>query len=61
MLFDKLDIPSFDGLSADEAWEACEDWEAWAADSAESFTDYQWDDIVDTIRSNYDRYYEKYE
>lgn len=61
MLFDKLEIPNFEGLTADEAWDACEDWESWAYDNGESFSDEQWDHVVYIMRNNYDRYYEKYE
>jgi hypothetical protein len=61
ILFDKLDTPDFDGLTADEAWKACEDWEDWAYREADSFSEEMWDRIVVAIRNNYSRYYIKYE
>jgi hypothetical protein len=60
-LFDKLDCPDFTGLSADAAWAACEAWEDWAYDNAESFSEDSWDNVVRIMRANYDRYYERYE
>jgi len=61
ILFDKLDIPDFEGLDAEQAWNACEDWEDWAYNNAESFSDDGWDNVVRIMRANYDRYYAKYE
>jgi len=60
-LFDTLDIPDFEGLTADEAWAACDAWEDWAYDEADSFSEERWDEIVRTMHANRDRYYTKYE
>lgn len=61
ILFDKLDIPDFAGLSADEAWAACDAWEDWAYSNAESFSEDGWDNVVRIMCTNRDRYYERYE
>jgi hypothetical protein len=61
ILFDKMDRPDFTGLSADEAWAACEEWEDWMYSNADSFSDEGWDEAVRIARANYDRYYEEYE
>ena len=61
MLFDKLDIPDFEGLDTNEAWEACWKWQEWAYDNAESFSNDEWDRVVKAMHANYNRYYEEYE
>ncbi len=61
MLFDPLDRPDFAGMLPSEAWDACDAWEGWAYDNAESFSDEKWEEIVRTMCDNRDRYYAKYE
>jgi hypothetical protein len=60
-LFCRLDKPDFEGLTADEAWQACEDWEDWMYSNAESFSEDKWDEMIGIANANYDRYYEEYE
>lgn len=61
VLFDKYDLPDFEGLTAEEAWQACVDWEAWMYCEAESFSDDCWGEMVKLARANYARYYKEYE
>ena len=61
MLFNKLDIPDFEGLSADAAWAACEEWEAWMYSHLVDDSDFSWDWAIGINGDNYMRYYARYE
>lgn len=61
MLFDKLDIPDFEDLSAEEAWVACEEWEDWMYSHLSGSFEFSWDDAIRTNQDNYTRYYAEYE
>lgn len=57
MLFDKHERPILRDMSADAAWAACEAYEDYVYNSADSFSDEQWDDMLDDVRALYDEYY----
>ncbi len=59
-LFDKMGCPTFDGMLPSEAWDACNEWEAWVYDNADSFSGGKWDELVDMTVDNRNRYYAKY-
>ena len=59
-LFDTLETPDFTDMTAEEAWVACVAWEDWAYDVADDFSDDRWDEVVRTMRANYDHYYEQF-
>jgi len=59
-LFDRLDTPTFEGKTPEEAWAACVAWEDWMYENAQSFSDDGWDEAVKTASTNYDRYYQTY-
>jgi hypothetical protein len=60
-MFDKFDIPDFEGLTADEAFKACEDWADWMYTVADDVSEDQWNELLRTMDANYSRYYERYE
>jgi len=53
--------PKFDGMLPSEGMAACEAWEDMAHDRADSYTDLEWDCMVDYIRDNYVRYFAHFE
>ena len=60
-LFDKLEVPRFDGVTAADGMAACEAWEDWGHDEADSFSEDEWDKIVEIMRDNYTRYFAHFE
>ncbi len=55
------EIPAFDYMLSSEAWAACDDWSDWAYSNAPHLSDDAWDSVVEIMRTNYVRYYERYE
>lgn len=60
-LSNKLDVPDFEGLSANEAWADCENWEDWMYSHLSDDSEFAWTEALRINQDNYDRYYERYE
>lgn len=60
-LSDKLVPLDFEGLDADAAWAACQEWEDWVYSHLSDEDDFLWVDALCINDDNYSRYYEVYE
>lgn len=61
MLFDKHERPILQDMTADAAWAACEDYEDYAYNVAESLSEDEWDRMISDVRALYDEYYALFE
>ena len=61
MLFDKHSIPTFEGLDAEAAWAACDAFEDYTYDVAESVSQETFDYLICQVRRVRNDYYRKYE
>ena len=59
-LFDKHDKPVISGLSEDADWGNCEAWESYVYDNAESYSEEEWDCMIESVRELYSEFYTKW-
>lgn len=61
-LFDKHEKPDLAGYTdADLAWSACEDYEGYVYNVADSLSEGEWDRMISDVRVLYDEYYARFE
>ena len=53
-------LPIFHGMTDDEAWEYCMDFEDWVYSNVDSYSERGWGNAVTQICVYFDAYYRKY-
>jgi len=61
MLFDRDECPDLSGMTDDDAWKACEDFEDYVYNIADDVSEDRFDSLICAVRRLYDRYYQLFE